>query len=366
MRSSKKHWIIIAFIAIVMLPIVLMCFKYKRYLKYAYYYVSPINSLIKSDTLLLIDTDTLRRIDPEYGDWLVHPCVRYIPDGLGGHKWWLAVTPYPEGNNKYEQPILYYGEENETTPPKKWNYYSIVQGMHDIGYNADPNLFYDSSSKLLYIIWKETNTPNTSEDHCNNAIMYRTFDGKQFGDIHKLFDNCSDSIVHLTAPSLIRIKDSIYCFATDFEYNRISGSEMPRGKCGIAVWKNNYTSLDTIDFHYSYKVTPDYIDKFDYWHTEFIRDTVDNMFLSIVTNEEGFDALVGMSKDGFHYKYLKEPLISFKDKHHSRNIYKGSIVVVNNRIYFFYPKRSTKNRSVHICYSSIDKDFLLRLFDDER
>ena len=172
--------------------------------------------------------------------------------------------------------------------------------------------------------------------------------------------------MHLTAPSLIRIKDSIYCFATDFEYNRISGSEMPRGKCGIAVWKNNYTSLDTIDFHYSYKVTPDYIDKFDYWHTEFIRDTVDNMFLSIVTNEEGFDALVGMSKDGFHYKYLKEPLISFKDKHHSRNIYKGSIVVVNNRIYFFYPKRSTKNRSVHICYSSIDKDFLLRLFDDER
>ena len=86
MRSSKKHWIIIAFIAIVMLPIVLMCFKYKRYLKYAYYYVSPINSLIKSDTLLLIDTDTLRRIDPEYGDWLVHPCVRYIPDGLGGHR----------------------------------------------------------------------------------------------------------------------------------------------------------------------------------------------------------------------------------------------------------------------------------------
>lgn len=56
---------------------------YDRYIKYAVYYVSPIESYISSDEILLVDVDTLNKIDSGYGDWLIHPCVRYIPNGIG-------------------------------------------------------------------------------------------------------------------------------------------------------------------------------------------------------------------------------------------------------------------------------------------
>ena len=70
---------------------------------------------------LNVDVKRLNEIDNKYGDWLIHPCVRYIPEGLGGHKWWMVVTPYPNYNSKYENPILYYGDSNDTTPPLNWN-----------------------------------------------------------------------------------------------------------------------------------------------------------------------------------------------------------------------------------------------------
>lgn len=355
--------IIIASILLIALVFSVCSSKYLKYIKYVYYYVFPTECIIQSDYILNVDTDTLCRLDSGYGDWLVHPCVRYIPEGLGGHKWWMAVTPYPEGNNKYEQPVLYYGDNNGSTPPQKWNYFGMIQNMQEEGYNADPNLYYDEMSKILYIIWKETRTPNTSTEFNGNAIMYRTFDGVSFGPIQKLFDNCSEKEVFVTAPTLIQVKDSIYCFATKFEHERIAKERLPRGKCGIAVWKNDYITLDSVRFHYSKYYMPSYPDGFDYWHTEFVYDKEKKLFYSVVTNEDGFDVLVGVSTDGFNYTYSDTPLISFRGKGHPRNLYKASIAIVGDNLFFFYPKRSSVNRSVHIYCASINKQSFLDYFE---
>ena len=32
-----------------------------------------------------------------FGD-VVHPCVRYIPKGYLGHRWWMVYTPYYGSN----------------------------------------------------------------------------------------------------------------------------------------------------------------------------------------------------------------------------------------------------------------------------
>lgn len=361
MRISLKKFIIGGAIIVALISIVAV-WNYRNYLGYIWYFVSPAESYIQSDTLMNVDTDTLRRIDAGYGDWLVHPCVRYIPEGLGGHQWWLAVTPYPEGNNKYENPVLYYGDENGMRPPKNWIYAGMVQEMPSRGYNADPNLHYDRDSKLLYIIWKECNTPNTNEESQFNAIMYRTFDGERFGEIRKLFDNTDDGSVRITAPSLIKVRDNIYCFATDFEHERTTGTLTPRGHCGIAVWENQSLSLDSISFRYIASMKPKYKEGFDYWHTEFIFDSNDNLYYSVVTNQNAFDVLLGISEDGFDYTYIDKPLISFTDKRHSRNLYKASLVSMKDKLYVFYPKRSKDNRSVHIYYATINKSELAPIY----
>ena len=39
---------------------------------------------------------------------VVHPDVLYVPDGFGPEKWpyWMAMTPYPNGNDAYENPSI--------------------------------------------------------------------------------------------------------------------------------------------------------------------------------------------------------------------------------------------------------------------
>lgn len=349
-----------------------MCYVYtkgyNKYLKYAAYYVSPIESYISSDEILIVDVDTLNKIDSGYGDWLIHPCVRYIPNGIGGggYKWWMTVTPYPEGNSKYEQPLLYYGCDNSEVPPKEWKYYGMLQEMPEVGYNADPNIFYDEKAEKMIFLWKETRTINTKEEFKNNAIMYRTFDGDSLGKIEKLFDNCCNDIVKLTCPTLIRIKDSLYCFATEFEHDRVTGTEQPYGQSNLAIWKNKYLSSDSLHFNYSRVAEQFYNNGFNYWHTDFIYDSDNGLYYSVVTDEHGFNLLFGVSENGFNYRYLKKPLISFKDKNHSRNLYKASIAIANGRIFVFYPKRSKTSRSVHIYMAELNKAILLHDYYAEK
>ena len=83
-----------------------------------YYYLCKSEKTIMSHGKQLdIDLESLHKADPAYGEWLVHPSVKYIPQGFAGHKWWMVVTPYPKWNNKYEQPVLYYGNTNDDFPP---------------------------------------------------------------------------------------------------------------------------------------------------------------------------------------------------------------------------------------------------------
>ena len=227
------------------------------------------------------------------------------------------------------------------------------------GYNADPFMYYSGKEKLLYIVWKECKTSNTLKKAYYNALMYRTFDGKKWGPIKKLLDNSSPREAKITAPSLLCIEDSLYVFATDFEYERDPRKVLAHGRSGIAVWKSVNNLLDDPIFKYQKRIDQDYPQSFDYWHTEFIYDPYEKLYYSTVTNENGFDLLFGVSKDGFKFKYSTTPLISFKDKSHSRNLYKASLVATKDSIYFFYPKREHDRRAVHIYYSSLNKRELL-------
>lgn len=56
--------------------------------------------VMKPGKELNVDPLELNKINVQYGDWFVHPCVRFIPEGFAEHKWWMAVTPYPNYNSK--------------------------------------------------------------------------------------------------------------------------------------------------------------------------------------------------------------------------------------------------------------------------
>lgn len=101
----------------------------------------------------------------DYGQSQTHPSIVYIPDGFGGHKWWLATTPYPHSNGAFENPCIYYGDEENGEPPLTFTPISgtasgnytitnnpIVKVPDTKTTNSDPDLFFDSQNNKLCLI----------------------------------------------------------------------------------------------------------------------------------------------------------------------------------------------------------------------
>lgn len=304
---------------------------------------------------LNVDVKRLNEIDNKYGDWLIHPCVRYIPEGLGGHKWWMVVTPYPNYNSKYENPILYYGDSNDTTPPLNWNLVGIVQGTYDKGYNADCNLHYDG--KKLWIFWKESDTANTTPESGYKNMMGRSYDGKAFGPVKNFCDNPDNKSMYLAAPVVYNIHGKIKCLGV---YSPNMGDNIPgvdKKPRSIAVFGID-GNLSDYRFEFESIVPQKYRIGFDFWHIDIFD--YKGKYYSLVTPESGTEILLGESENGISYNYFDKPLLHSNGIKRVPYMYKASGVVIDGIFHLFYPSKLKDKKKVHIFCSSIEFEKLLK------
>lgn len=303
---------------------------------------------------LNIDVTKLNEIDANYGDWLIHPCVRYIPEGFAGHKWWMAVTPYPNYNSKYENPLLYYGVGNGNTPPQDWEFVDIVQGPYDKGYNADCNLYFDG--KKLWIFWKESDTENTIAKSGYKNMMGRSFDGKEFGPVKNFCDNPDNKSMYLAAPVVYDINGQTKClgvFSPNMGDNTPGVEKKPRS---IAVFGINGT-LEEKRFEFEKIAAQKYYKGFDFWHIDIFD--YNGKYYSLVTPERGTEIIMGESEDGLSYTHFNKPLLHSNGTHRVPYMYKASGIVTNGTFHLFYPSKLKNNKQVHIFCSSINFEKLL-------
>lgn len=101
-----------------------------------------------------------------YGQSQTHPSIVYIPDGWNGHKYWLATTPYPHAIDVFENPCIYYGDEDaDGNPPRIFHPINgvvsgdyimtenpVVKVFATTDVNSDPDLLFDSANQMLYMI----------------------------------------------------------------------------------------------------------------------------------------------------------------------------------------------------------------------
>jgi hypothetical protein len=86
----------------------------------------------------------------------IHPSVVYVPDKLWGYKYWMAMTPYPGGNNQYENPCLRASNDGITWVLPDIGGFSPNDPLFDLDdftcgsseYLSDADLFYGKDGKL--------------------------------------------------------------------------------------------------------------------------------------------------------------------------------------------------------------------------
>ncbi|MEK3910892.1 hypothetical protein [Paenibacillus sp. FSL H7-0331] len=84
----------------------------------------------------------------------VHPSVLYFPQAWEGHRYWMAFTPYPDGNDQLENPSVVVSDNGiHWTVPTGLSNPVVPSPGTTADYLSDPHLFVHD--KQMYMIYRE-------------------------------------------------------------------------------------------------------------------------------------------------------------------------------------------------------------------
>lgn len=310
------------------------------------------------------------RYEENHGD-VVHPCVRYIPEGFEGYKWWMVYTPYYGADSSIENPILCFSdEEDPNTPPTKWKVYGLVNEKPSDGYNSDPTLLYFNDQ--LYVFWRENyEWSNEPHDYMRATYMARVRNGS-FERVGKEILYTTDKEYDTeTCPTFMLNDDgkvTAYAMHLRFHSKRIRGMRPMMKKIvskvvaitdllgfysqqkhyGVAVWKQKNGLSDTFDFVKTVKFKnrnslyrPWHMDLFDYRGCR---------YAIVQTNQCNADIVLAHSEDGETFTMFDKPLITNATLK-MLGIYKPCAGVTDNGLfYLYYTAQDVSNRSYNKIY----------------
>lgn len=270
----------------------------------------------------------------EYGDFAVHPCVRHIPEGVGGYDWWMALTPYQDYDETKENILLYCGvSASAGKPPVTWKFVREVCGTHPRGFNSDPNLFF--YRKKLWILWREWGTENLPEG-CDLCCIRccTTEDGVQFSEPETVALNRygvpgteGDTTM---CPCADYDSTGLYMYGSVYQYKP---HLKPRG---ISRYKWDGEKFVDPVFALNGRIS------FDLWHFDLFR--YGDYLYQIVTGQFGNAIMIGRSSNGLDFTYSGRPLLCNPFFLKKNYYYKASAQVVDDMLYVFYPKKKPSGK----------------------
>lgn len=315
--------------------------------------------------------------DINHGD-VVHPCVRYIPEGYEGHCWWMVYTPYYAANDKTENPILCYAESNEPAPPTHWKVYCQVQSQPEKGYNSDPVLFY--SQNTLFVYWRENETIRCENDGCFRA----TYGGKVVGghvvDIFGPVVGTTDSEYDpQTSPTFIQEPDGTYrCLSISLTFHSKAIQRMPKRIKGfvsrmllvldlMGLWSQQkhhgiaQWSSKTIDGSFKFDKIVKFRNKnplYRPWHMD-LFEWGGKLYAIVQTNQCNADLCLAVSEDRINFRFFDKPLMT-NETCKKVGIYKPTAGVIDGTLYLYYTAQDIDNRSLNKLYltKSVFSDIL--------
>lgn len=321
--------------------------------------------------------------EPEinHGD-VVHPCVRYIPDGYLGHKWWMVYTPYYGSNDKTENPILCYADENGEIPPTYWHVHCQVQGQPQKGYNSDPVLLF--SNKQLYVFWRENLTARCSENGFARATFGAVVKENGISSVFGPVVGTDDAEIDPeTSPTFIEEENGTYrCLATHITFHSKIIKKMPLFLQRIispvalvldllGVWSQQKAHgmaqwvCDKVDGTYQYKHTIRFENKnalYRPWHIDFF-EWDKKLYAIVQSNQCNADICLAESDDRVHFRFFKKPLMT-NETCGKVGIYKPTAGVVNGNFFLYYTAQDKDNRALNKLYlTAMDFAELLKIIE---
>lgn len=262
-----------------------------------------------------------------------HPKVLYFSNGFGGYKYWMSFTPYPNGNNEYENPSIAASNNgiDWTVPEGAKN--PVIDWPKITGeYNSDPELVYNAKSGEIEMWYRYT-----SSDSTDTIYRIMTRNGVDWTSPEQMYKSVPYSRV--LSPSVI-LDDGKYkmWYVTDInEGSRIRYTE----------------SYDGVTWTYPVDVCTGMPSDYVPWHMDVIKINGEYNFLvsSFKDGELRLNNRVLMYGVSQYEKVIESMNqimgSSSGDGWDNAQIYRSSLVYVNG-IYKLYYSAMDKNMEWHI------------------
>lgn len=249
---------------------------------------------------------------------VVHPDILYYQDAQGNHCYYLVATPYPYGNNKFENPSLYISQDGIRFNEPYKNMNPLVKAPLR-GFNCDPDLSYDVKSQNFRIYYMETQRPDSQ-----NIILLQSQDTKNWTRQRVIHNELTNKRIFFLSPAVI-CKDSLYYM---FWVN-VSG-QVPAIQF--------YISPDGINWDLSHSDTIQtvYPEKFYPWHIDII-EYKNRYYLLCSGTFYNPDLYLAVSPDLVHWEFTTRPLLQHSPQfYYSRQIYRSTGIIKNDQLLLWF------------------------------
>lgn len=261
----------------------------------------------------------------------VHPDVVYFQNGWHGYKYWMAVTPYPDTDDTYENPSIYQSSDGIT--------WSVPEGLtnplepHPSGnyHNCDPDIFYDSASDQLWLYFA---TIDSDSQVKGDQYIYRktSSDGVNWSPKEQILSLPYEQMV---SPTVCKKGSTYYLWGIDTGPNACFGSYK---KMTVR------TSTDGVNWGNPTNCTIDGFGGYP-WHLDVIYNSERDEFWGVVSRitfgsscmAPGMKLTFIRSQDGIRWSALKGDLLApASGNFDARQCYRGSLAIADGKLKLWY------------------------------
>lgn len=273
----------------------------------------------------------------------VHPKVLFFPDSLWGHPYWMAYSPYPNGNPKYENPCVAFSDDGISWQNIRKNPLDIPSNTY-LRYNSDPHLLYNPNTQKLEVWFRYAN-----EEFREERIYRMTSDdGQNWMPKELLLHNAGNGNCALYLSPTIYYDDGKYHIWT---------------VCASPYSIKYYETPDGRDWQYvrSIKLTYQYNGKnFHPWHIDVIHcDGLYRMTVMVKENAPGntWCLFYSESEDNEHWSTPTIMLLP-RTNHWDEQLYRSSLVKTEQGYKLYYSARRENKYGIGLCQAPSPLQFM--------
>lgn len=258
------------------------------------------------------------------GDQLVHPKVLYFENGFGGHQYWMAATPYPDTNDFYENPCIYYSDDMIHWTSIPGNPIAKVETTSE--HQADTDLvFVNGKLELRWLYRNKT---------VGNQIFYcsKSSDGLTWSAKEKFYETSH----YLMASPVVLHKNNLYTLYFINPVYKLEVFTSPTGLFG------SWQALGVFDIGFATETgrSP--------WHMDIVETDLgyEMVFCAFKTGQSHATNRLyyARSDDGLNFNNAEVILDKSHKGFDNATIYRASFIKVNGMYYMFYSASDTSFR----------------------